>query len=404
MYDSVRDLKILYVEDDATMRKMFQEVLKKIVDTIYLANDGVEGLQKFEENECDIIITDVSMPKMNGLEMAHAVRKVDRNIPIVVTSSYSESKYLLEAIDQDVTSYMLKPISYETLKKKIEQVAHSVFLEKRLIRNRKVVQSAIDLYDGIIIEVVAGDIGFVNETCKQLLPQSQELSFNNVSKFFGTNNLVEKVESLDEDNKILSATNGRSYLVNVTRIDALTSLLILNDVTDMVNKTAELQKQSLTDALTGISNRKKFDQSLIYFKESFLRYNIRFSVILFDIDHFKKINDTYGHAAGDQALVKLSQIVQNSVRITDVFARWGGEEFVLLLPETDLDGAKIVATNLRNLIKIQNFDEIGKLTCSFGVGEYSGNESTEEFFKRIDKALYEAKEGGRDRVEIAHKD
>ena len=398
MYESIRDLKILYVEDDATMRKMFEEVLKKIVDTIYIAKDGVEGLEIFQKGDCDIIITDVSMPKMNGLEMVQHIRQSDKNIPIVVTSSYSESKYLLEAIDHDVTSYMLKPISYESLKKKIEQVAHSVFLEKKLVRNRKVVQSAIDIYEGIIIEMYNAEVGFVNESCTKLLGIDHKPDFKELSEFFNTKDLNKAIQSLEADNKILKAKNGNSYMVNISQIDAQTQLLIMNDVTEMVQKTDELEKQSVTDTLTGAFNRKKFDQSMIYFKESFLRYGIRFSVVLLDIDHFKKINDTYGHAAGDEALIKLSHVVQNSIRITDIFARWGGEEFVILLPETDIEGAKIVSTNLRNLVKIQKFQDIGNITCSFGVAEYKGSESIEDFFKRLDSALYEAKESGRDRV------
>jgi diguanylate cyclase (GGDEF)-like protein len=338
------------------------------------------------------------MPKMNGLEMAQKIREIDKNIPIVVTSSYSESKYLLEAIDQDVTSYLLKPISYETLKKKIEQVAHSVFLEKKLIKSQKVVQAAIDLYDGVIVEISNGEVDFINESFKNLL-ENENPSYPSLCEFFQCEDLLQTLDA--QSDKILKAKNGNSYLVNETKVDRYTSLFIMNDVTQMVHKTDELEKQSVTDTLTGAFNRNKFDQSMVYYKESFLRYKTKFSVVLFDIDHFKPINDTYGHAVGDKALVTLAKLIQNSVRITDVFARWGGEEFAILLPETELEGARIVATNLRNLIKIQKFDTIGHLTCSFGVAEYRGNESVDDFFERLDGALYRAKEEGRDRVEVA---
>ncbi|MGM0533421.1 MAG: diguanylate cyclase [Campylobacterota bacterium] len=401
MYESIRDLKILYVEDDSTMRKMFKEVLKKIVDTIYLANDGKDGLDVFEHEDIDIIITDINMPVMSGLEMAYEIRKSDKNIPIVVTSSYSESNYLLQAIDHDVTSYMLKPISYETLRKKIEQVAHSVFLEKRLARNQKMAQTAIDLYEGMIVEVVNKNIDFANESCKRILNINEKPSYKEFSNFFDSEDIIATIQAIEEKNKIIQSKNGLSYLVDMTGMDQNSYLLIMSDVTHMVEKTDQLEKQSVTDELTGIYNRKKFDQSLVYFKESFLRYNISFSVILFDIDHFKHINDTYGHAAGDEALKTLSYIVNNSIRVTDVFARWGGEEFVVLLPETDRANATIVATNLKNLIKIHRFAQIGNITCSFGVGEYGGNESLDDFFKRIDKALYSAKKGGRDQVVVA---
>ncbi len=396
--DQVKDLKILYVEDDATMRKMFEQVLKKVVEVIYLAKDGKEGLKIFEQGGIDIIITDISMPEMNGLEMAEHIRKSDPNIPIIVTSSYSESKYLLEAIDRDVTSYMLKPISYDLLRKKIEQVAHSVFLEKRLERNRKVMQSAIDVYEGLVVEIVADGIEFANRHCLEVFDLGRKPTFKEFSLFFNTEDIVAQVEALPENDRLIKGVNGRSYRVNPSRIDEQTLLLIMNDVTEMVQRTDELERESLTDALTGIYNRKKFDRSLIYFRESLLRYNIKFSVILFDIDHFKRINDTFGHAVGDSVLKQLTQTVQTSIRTTDVFARWGGEEFVLLLPETDAYNAETVAQNLKNLIKIQRYEEVGRITCSFGVAQYKADRSLEDFFKQLDGALYEAKEAGRDRV------
>lgn len=167
----------------------------------------------------------------------------------------------------------------------------------------------------------------------------------------------------------------------------------------------QLQTSSNTDFLTGVLNRRAFythaDQQLGVAQ----RYGRAVSVVLFDIDHFKRINDTYGHQAGDVVLIGVSQCVAQLLRKVDVLARYGGEEFIILLPESDLVQAASVADKLRVALEECVFDIEGdrriKVTASFGVAALNGGEALDRLTKRADMALYRAKRLGRNRVELA---
>ena len=166
---------------------------------------------------------------------------------------------------------------------------------------------------------------------------------------------------------------------------------ILEDITDK----KEIEKLSITDRLTGIYNRLKLDALLVKQVETNRRYDIPFSVILLDIDNFKKINDTFGHDKGDYVLQKIANIFKENVRKTDLVGRWGGEEFLIICPNTIGKNAKIVTEHIRLKIEEEHFDTIGSITTSAGVTEYKESESIEHMLKRADIALYDAKKNGK---------
>jgi diguanylate cyclase (GGDEF)-like protein len=163
----------------------------------------------------------------------------------------------------------------------------------------------------------------------------------------------------------------------------------------------KMEFQATTDTLTGLYNRLKFDQSLATEILRSKRYQTSFSLILFDIDHFKYVNDVYGHQIGDSVLIQISRIVSDQMRAADLLARWGGEEFVVLIPESDQKMAQHAAEKLRIAIGQFVFPGVGAVTCSFGIAEYADLDTAETLIARSDSALYEAKRKGRNRVEVA---
>ena len=162
-----------------------------------------------------------------------------------------------------------------------------------------------------------------------------------------------------------------------------------------------LAHQATTDALTGIPNRLKFNSSLSGETSKARRHGTPLSLVIFDIDHFKRINDSYGHHIGDVVLQELAGLIGGLKRHEDIFARWGGEEFVILLPHTDLKGGRILAERLRLKVEKNPFSVVKTVTCSFGVARFHRKEDGETFLQRADQALYRAKDGGRNRVEVA---
>jgi len=159
-----------------------------------------------------------------------------------------------------------------------------------------------------------------------------------------------------------------------------------------------MQQHSMSDPLTGAANRLYFSMVYSHAISAARRSEKSLALIFIDIDHFKKVNDTYGHLIGDVILKRIAQIVSKRIRSSDIFARWGGEEFVLLLPDTSLAEAIGVANSLKDAINFEEFEQAGTVTCSFGVAILEENETGENLLKRADEKLYEAKETGRNRI------
>jgi diguanylate cyclase (GGDEF)-like protein len=164
------------------------------------------------------------------------------------------------------------------------------------------------------------------------------------------------------------------------------------------SKNYALQQETLTDTLTGAGNRRKINQAIEAEIGRYYRHGMTpFSVMLLDIDFFKKVNDMHGHLFGDKVLRHVAQHVSGMLRITDVLARWGGEEFAVLLPTANREAAAILAERIREVIASSPFDKVS-VTVSIGVAEYARGEALEGVLRRADQALYAAKEGGRNRV------
>lgn len=170
------------------------------------------------------------------------------------------------------------------------------------------------------------------------------------------------------------------------------------DISDRIALENEWHRQATTDALTGAYNRQKFIDELATELDKFRRYNNTFTIIMIDIDHFKEINDTYGHDTGDKILKELSRLMNNSIRKTDMFARWGGEEFMILSPALPYENAIAFAEKLRGCVESFLFDDIDHLTVSIGITVPKHEDTFEEILKRVDKALYHSKNNGRNQV------
>ena len=160
----------------------------------------------------------------------------------------------------------------------------------------------------------------------------------------------------------------------------------------------ELKSLAETDELTGIYNRRKIHSLLEQETARSQRYQNKLSIIFFDIDHFKIINDTFGHKSGDMVLQQIASLTRKHIRDTDIFARWGGEEFVILCPECSLNDAIQTAQKLRKFIEMYDFPVDRNITCSFGVSEFKSGQDLISFIEIADKHLYEAKNSGRNQV------
>lgn len=181
--------------------------------------------------------------------------------------------------------------------------------------------------------------------------------------------------------------------------DKINSFIVTGqDVTERIELEEKLIALATKDTLTGIYNRHKINEEINLQIANHKRYGRNFSLLMIDIDYFKNINDTYGHDIGDYALKEITSVISKSIRVNDIFGRWGGEEFILILPEEDKEGTIQLATKLKSLIANNIFKNIEKITISIGVSLFKENDTQDTLIKRADEALYKAKNQGRNRV------
>lgn len=207
---------------------------------------------------------------------------------------------------------------------------------------------------------------------------------------------IDDMEVVRKDGRVVPVTissapvtiAGRQFLIGLFR-----------DMTERKRLEEELRRTAMTDRLTGAFNRLKFDEIMAIELNRARRYKRPLTLSIFDIDDFKRINDTFGHAVGDIVLVELAKIVKSMVRESSYLFRWGGEEFVILLPEISVEGAAVQAERIRKEVETHAFAVAGRVTVSFGMAEFRRDDTADSIVKRADEALYRAKERGKNRVE-----
>ena len=293
--------KILVIDDDEDFRKMIKILLELNKYTVDTAEDGYKGLEKIRDGDYDLILLDVMMPGMTGIDVCYTIRIKNPEIPVILLTAKGGKEDLVTGINAGANDYITKPFETEILLAKI----------KSLIR------------------------------------------------------LKELQDELKKTNKLL-------------------------------------ENLAITDGLTGIYNHRYFYEKINEEFERAKRYNSPLSLIMFDFDYFKRINDRYGHVVGDSVLVEMAKIVMSNIRKHDIFARYGGEEFVLLLPHTNSTGAIQEAERIRKAVEshhFQHIDKRGDVTISLGIVTFPSKyiNHPEDMVKLADAALYEAKKLGRNR-------
>jgi len=291
---------ILIVDDDAAIRESMQEFLELEEFKVFSVSNAEEAIDFLKKNQADIVLTDIIMFEMDGLELTNLIKK-EYDTDVVVMTGYTSEHSYEQAISRGASDFLFKPVRFEELSLRL----------KRVLKER-------------------------------------QLS-------------IERSEMLKK-----------------------------------------LKKLAITDGLTGLFNSRHFYKQLDIEVDRIKRYKHSISILIIDIDHFKDFNDSFGHLEGDKVLVRLGALIKSCLRRMDTAYRYGGEEFTVILPETNNADAVIVAERIRKIIAEEIFipssGEKITMTVSIGSTEYKPEERISTFVQRADKALYVSKDLGRNRI------
>lgn len=453
--------RILVVDDLLPNIKLLEAKLKSEFYRVTTAQSGAEALEKIKKEAPDVILLDVMMPEMDGFETCKLIKSdpISSDIPVVMVTALSDVEDRVHGLNAGADDFLTKPINDLALFARIRSLVRLKSMTDELkLRDQTGEQFGISEASNEGMSDVSGsNILIIDDDASQASQISAKLKEYGaqVTLIADPAEAVESSEVVDYDLIMVStqlATDDGLHLCahfrSQDRTRNIPLLIIIEETdTDLLIKGLDMGindylitpidsneviarvkiqvrrkkfqdalqakgKQSLDmaikDGLTGIFNRRYFDIHMEKMLNNAVQNGKPLSLMLLDIDHFKSVNDTYGHQSGDEVLKQLPPRVIRSIRPTDLFARYGGEEFVVIMPDTSIQNAATVAERIRKAIDAEDFSlpvEPGTLhkTISIGVTFSEHGDTVQTILERADKALYHVKNTGRNKVAVVAK-
>jgi diguanylate cyclase (GGDEF)-like protein/PAS domain S-box-containing protein len=386
-----------------------------------------EALEELRQDTVDCIILDYNFPAMNGLEFITEFRSNQKiDTPIIVLTGQGNEKVAVESIKTGAFDYIIKSeISGGLLNKSIIKGIQKRDFDSKEKSHNEFIKTMVEIIPvPLFYKDRKGSYLGCNKAFEEFIGKSKEEIIGKTVYEISKKNNAQTYEDMDQqlfDNpgtqtyeyEYENSHNEKKYVVfnkvtyNNSSGDVNGIIGIVNDITEIKKRETELKEKTFFDSLTGIFNRRYLDENVENEWKKCVRENAPLSLIMLDIDFFKKYNDYYGHQAGDDCLKKVAQEIRISLlRPSDIAVRYGGEEFVVILPNTKIHGAHRVAERIRrNIINLAIQHEASTVsevvTLSQGIAEMNHKDDTvNECLKKADKSLYEAKNNGRNTIRI----
>lgn len=417
--------KILVVDDDPVIRMFLEATLIKAGYTVLTAETGATGVDQVRQNEPDLILLDVMLPDMDGLEVCRTIKSGCSQgscYVILISGQLVTPEEQARGLDVGADGYMSKPLSQTEVLARVEAMLRIKRAEEQLLKvsheYEMVFQST---QDALFLVAVENEHSFrfirnnrahqraTGVSLEMLCGKTpEELLGNVLGKQVSANYLrcVRAAQPISYEEALDLPGGRRIWFTTLTPVfeNNVPTFLVgcAQDITQHKQAEERLRIMATTDEMTGLRNRRHFMEQLQQEVERGRRYGQVFSVMMLDIDHFKRVNDDYGHLAGDAALRHLAGVMCKLLRQVDVPGRFGGEEFAVILPQTRLDGAFQLAERLRIGVEtdpVRTEDKVIPLTMSIGVAEYDVSiGEADDILKLADDALYAAKNAGRNQT------
>jgi len=434
------DNRVLIVDDEVVILEILQEQLQRTGYHCVLANSAREALAKLPNDEPALLVTDIGMPDMNGIQLAAAARSISPDLAVIVMTGRSDVGTAISAMRAGADDYIVKPFDFEEMMICIERALYkrrlvidnrnySLRLEERvreatagLAHSNEQLQQAQDYLNRLIqstvdaIVTVSADDGitFANRGALAMLGYGEsELVGANIGDLYVGGleeaRYVRRVLSADRplQNYETELRDRRGEVIPVSMSVSLVPdaqdrpaamLLVCKNITEQKRLELELKEMTIRDGLTGLFNLRYFYERLESEIERAKRQKHPLSLMLLDIDKFKTYNDSFGHLEGDRVLREVARCISESTREhVDLGFRYGGDEFTVILPEADESGAMLIAQRLRESFASRRFDV---LTMSIGLMTYEDAYTPRAFIQLTDAMMYEAKRAGGNKVTV----
>lgn len=457
--------RILVVDDVESSVKLLEALLLREYYEVVSAYNGAEAIEICLGGQIDVVILDVLMPGIDGFEVCRRLKDDPRttNIPVVMLTALNSAQDKITGLEAGADDFLTKPVNDQQLLSRVKSLARLKMVSDELFQRTGTI--ADTEVEALLVTKLSGRFGGGEDAARILIVDENEIAAARLRVILGEDYFVDvandandaliKAIENDYDSIVISADFTYydplrlcSQIRTIERTRLVPIILIVNEdegslvvralelgVNDYVMRPLEklelyarlrtqikrkcyndLLRQSLhrtitmavTDSLTGLHNRRYLDTHLPVLLSRATGRERPLTVIMIDFDHFKRVNDQYGHDGGDDVLREFATRLRTKIRGMDVMCRYGGEEFAIVLPDTDLASAAAVAERIRDAVSEEPFLLAGgkhqiAMTISIGIASLRlmGGDTVEALFARTDAALYEAKKKGRNRIVLS---
>ncbi|KAA0796232.1 GGDEF domain-containing protein [Bacillus sp. BB56-3] len=407
-------LNVLYIENGCKHQQTIENIHPKCM---FIANNFEEGELLFQRTKPHIIIMYVT----DYSQIKYIKNMYTPQSTFIVIWDQQITKEFTDVLALGIRNIVIAPVTSQAVLEEVNKSLYQLSLVRQVSLQQELLQTMFDFQNDLLFIVEDDEIVDCNTNFLTFFGYENLFAYREQHLVFAehfirengyystTHDITWLDDTLSSGRRIkMSNYEGElsTFLLRATPLPEDLSRFIVKctEITELDEIYQEQERLAMVDSLTEIYNRLKFQQILEVEWEKVIRSDEKIAIILFDIDNFKTVNDTYGHDFGDLALIQLAELMKSKVEQQHVFARWGGEEFIILVTNTVEKEAFQVAESLRFFIETKQFTGISKLTASFGVALYEQGTTREELMQRADIALYEAKKNGKNQVCVYRKE
>ncbi len=385
-YDNeLKKMTLLYVEDNPDERKLVGDILRRRVHRVIEATNGSEALLLMKRHNPDIVITDVMMPVMTGIELLQEIKRTHPEIEVILASAYDKRSYFIDAINAGASQFLLKPFAQNRLIDGLYSCVKKIVMERDFHRQQLYIQTILDFQENIVIVATGAEIIAVNKSFLDFFGfkslKDFKLSKTHINDYFldtksrkplgeaWIKNLLGEHHYMEVSAKGVKETCERIFLIKASEFPAHKNTYIVSftDVTELVKEHDELQWQASVDPLTQMHNRNTFGKILEAELQGVEKYRNGIALILISIKDLTAINERIGINKADALLVEVSELIRSKVLYKDVISRWFGAQFVIMTFGRAERVMENLAGNLKETLESHTYENIDRIEVDMDV-------------------------------------